>query len=153
MHRVVWTTDLPGQYLSDDGNRWVGVVATVRNTSDAGVLGSTLQDALTLADVDGLVQEPGALVPGVAASSIALLEDGSSLSPVQPGLTYEAAFLFEQDGSVAPPTSATVLLQRQTWRSGSLDPTRRRWRDPTTTLRGELDVREARSDADEEGES
>ena len=39
VHRVVWTTELPGQYLSDDSNRWVGVVATVRNTSDAGVLG------------------------------------------------------------------------------------------------------------------
>ena len=152
VHRVVWTTDLPGQYLSDDGNRWVGVVATVRNTSDAGVLGVTLQDALTLTDVDGLVQEPGALVPGVRATSIALLEDGSSLSPVQPGLTYEAAFLFEQDGSAAPPTSATVLLQRHTWRSGSLDPTVTWW-DPTTTLRGELDVREARSDADAEAES
>ena len=152
VHRVVWTTDLPGQYLSDDGNRWVGVVATVRNTSDAGVLGVTLQDALTLADVDGLVQQPGTLVPGVTATSIALLEDGSSLSPVQPGLSYEAAFLFEQDGSVAPPTSATVLLQQHTWRSGSLDPTETWW-DPTTTLRAALDVREARSDADEEAES
>ena len=74
---------------------------------------------------------------------------GSSLSPVQPGLTYEAAFLFEQDGSVAPPTGATVLLQRHTWRSSSLGPTVAWW-DPTTALRGELDVREARSDADEE---
>ncbi|NUU17897.1 hypothetical protein HP550_11620 [Cellulomonas humilata] len=151
VHRVVWTTDLPGQYLSEDGNRWVGVVATVRNTSDAGVLGVTLRDALTLTGVDGLVKEPGVLVPGVTSTSIALLEDGSSLSPVQPGLTYEAAFLFEQDGSVAPPTTATVLLQQHTWRKGSLDPTVTWW-DPTTALRGELDVREAVSDADEEGD-
>ena len=150
VHRVVWTTDLPGQYLSDDGNRWVGVVATVRNTTDAGVLGTTLAASLTLTDVDGLVPRPGMVVPGVAAGSIALLEDGSSLSPVQPGLTYEAAFLFEQDGSVPPPTSATVLVQRQTWGTGILDPTVS-WRDATTTLRGELDVREARSDP--EGES
>lgn len=146
VHRVVWTTDLPGQYLTDKSNRWIGVVATVRNTTDAGVLGTTLADALTLTDVDGLVQEPRTLVPGVAASSIALLEDGSSLSPVQPGLTYEAAFLFEQDGSVAPPTSATVLVQRQRWGTGILDPTVS-WREPATTLQGELDVREARSDA------
>lgn len=152
VHRVVWTTDLPGQYLSEDGNRWVGVVATVRNTSDVGVLGVTLRDALTLSDVEGLVTEPGTLVPGVTSSSIALLEDGSSLSPVQPGLTYEAAFLFEQDGSVAPPTTATVLLQRHTWRAGSLDPTLTWW-DPTMTLRGELDVREAASDADEDGDA
>jgi hypothetical protein len=149
VHRVVWTTDLPGQYLSEDGNRWVGVVATVRNTSDEGVLSGTLQEALTLTDVEGLVGEPRSLVPGVTATSVALLEDGSSLSPVQPGLTYEAAFLFEQDGSAAPPSTATVLLQQHTWRSGSLDPTVAWW-DPATTSRGELDVREARSD--EEGD-
>lgn len=152
VHRVVWTTELPGQYLSDKTNRWVGVVATVRNTTDAGVLGNTLADALTLADVDGLVPRPGSVAPGVVASSIALLEDGSSLNPVQPGLSYEAAFLFEQDGSVPPPTSATVLVQRQTWGSGILDATVS-WREPATALRGELDVREARSDADAEGES
>jgi hypothetical protein len=152
VHRVVWTTELPGQYLSEDGNRWVGVVATVRNTSDAGVLGTTLRDALSLTDVEGLVKEPDVLVPGVTSTSIALLADGSSLSPVQPGLTYEAAFLFEQDGSVAPPTSATVLLQRQRWDSGVLDATLS-WRDGSTTLRGELDVREARNDADEEAGS
>lgn len=146
VHRVVWTTDLPGQYLSAEGNRWVGVVATVRNTSDAGVLGGTLRDALTLADVDGLVSEPGE--HGVTPTSVALLDDGSSLNPVQPGLTYEAAFLFEQDGSAAPPTSATVLLQQHTWRRGSLDPTFA-WSDPTTTLRGELPVRAAVSDEED----
>ena len=151
VHRVVWTTDLPGQYLTEDGNRWVGVVATVRNTSDAGVLGGTLRDALTLTDVEGLVKEPSTLVQGVTSTSIALIEDGSSLTPVQPGLTYEAVFLFEQDGSEPPPTSATVLLLQHTWRKGSLDPTVT-WYDPAMTLRGELDVREAVSDADEEDE-
>ncbi|WP_028046480.1 hypothetical protein [Cellulomonas sp. URHE0023] len=148
VHRVVWTTELPGQYLTDDGNRWIAVVATVRNTSDSGVLGGALGEALTLADVEGLVQEPGTLVPGVTASSVSLLDDGSTLSPVQPGLTYEAAFLFEQDGSIAAPTSATVLLQEHTWRAGSLDGVEAWW-DPTTTLRGELDVREAVSDSDD----
>jgi hypothetical protein len=141
----VWTTELPGQYLSEAGNRWVAVVATVRNTSDAGVLGGTLQAALTLTDVEGLVEKPG-VVPGVTSTSIAVLEDGSSLSPVQPGLTYEAAFLFEQAGTAAPPTSATVQLQRQTWRAG-LDPSAA-WSDATTTLRAQLDVREAVSDAE-----
>ncbi|MBO3103568.1 hypothetical protein [Cellulomonas fengjieae] len=152
VHRVVWTTDLPGQYLTEDGNRWIGVVATLRNTSDAGILGVTLRDALTLTDVEGLVKETGLVVPGVTSTSIALLEDGSSLSPVQPGLTYEAVFLFEQEGSVEPPSSATVQLQRHTWRSGSLDPTMAWW-DPTTTLQAELDVRAARSDADAEGDA
>ncbi|MBO3090254.1 hypothetical protein [Cellulomonas dongxiuzhuiae] len=147
VHRVVWTTDLPGQHLSDDANRWVGVVATVRNTSDAGLLGVTLRDALTLDGVDGLVADPTDL--GVRATSVVVLDDGSSLSPVQPGLTYEAAFLFEQDGSVAPPTTAAVQLQQHAWRGGTMDPTPG-WRFPTTVVRGALDVREAVSDAPEE---
>lgn len=143
VHRVVWTTDLPGQYLSDDGNRWIGVVATVRNTSDAGVLGTTLRTALTLGDVEGLVTNAAT---GVPTSAVAVLEDGSMLNPVQPGLTYEVAFLYEQDGDEAPPTSATVSLQQQTWGVGRLDPTVS-WRDPVTTRRGELAVREAVSSA------
>ncbi len=146
VHRVVWTTDLPGQSLTEDGNRWLGVVATVRNTSDAGVLLGTVRAALTLTDVDGLVTTASAAAG--RASSVAVLADGSLLSPVQPGLAYEAAFLFEQDGSVPPPTSATVELQRHTWRQSSLDPTVTWW-DPTTTLRGELAVRAAVSDEDD----
>lgn len=145
VQRVVWTTELPGQTLSEPGNRWLGVVTTVRNTSDAGVLGTVLREALTLDDVPGLVVEPRDL--GVPASAVALLVDGSALSPVQPGLTYEVAFLFEQDAGSPPPTTATVQLQRHTWRQASLDPTIA-WRDPTTTLRGELPVREAVADED-----
>ncbi|ADG74016.1 hypothetical protein Cfla_1112 [Cellulomonas flavigena DSM 20109] len=143
VHRVVWTTDLPGQYLSEKDNRWIGVVATVRNTSDAGVLGSTLSDALTVQDVDGLIERPGE--NGVRATSTVVLADGSSLNPVQPGLTYEAAFLFEQDGDVPPPERVTVQVQRHTWRGGALDSTLS-WRFPTTALRGELDARAAADD-------
>lgn len=146
VHRVVWTTDLPGQYLTDDGNRWIAVVATVRNTSDAGVLGGLLVDALTLDDVDGLLRDPRE--HGVPASSVAVLADGSSLGPVQPGLTYEAAFLFEQDGASPPPAGVAVQLQQHTFRAGSLDASVG-WRFPATVLRGELDVREARSDSPE----
>lgn len=147
VHRVVWTTELPGQYLSEKDNRWVGVVATVRNTSDAGVLGSLLGDALTVQDVDGLVGRAGE--DGVRPGSIALLADGSSLNPVQPGLTYEAAFLFEQDGDVPPPQRVTVQLQRHTWRGGTLDSTPA-WRFPETVLRGELDARAAADDGQQD---
>jgi len=147
VHRVVWTTDLPGQYLSDDGNRWIGVVATVRNTSDAAVYGSPLGDALTLDGVDGLVEEPGD--NGVEPTTVAYLEDGSLLSPVQPGLTYEAAFLFEQKGSASPPTQVDIRLQQHVWRMSTLDDSMG-WRDPTTTWMGTLDAREANSDAQED---
>lgn len=146
VRRVVWTTELPGQYLTEDTNRWIGVVATVRNTSDAGVLGGVLRDALSMSGVDGLVTSPGA--PAGRPTSIALLDDGSELTPVQPGLTYEAAFLFEQDGSVPPPTSATVSLQQHVWSVDSLEGETERWIRPATTLRGELGVREAGTQED-----
>lgn len=145
VQRVVWTTELPGQTLSEPGNRWLGVVTTVRNTSDAGVLGTVLREALTLDDVPGLVGAPGDL--GVPASAVAVLVDGSELSPVQPGLAYEVAFLFEQDGRTPPPSSVAVRLQRHVWGTGSLDPTAG-WRDPTTVLRGNLPAREAVTDED-----
>lgn len=146
VHRVRWTGELPGQFLSAEGNRWIAVVATVRNTSEAGVLGTILREALTLDGVDGLVAEPGP--SGVPPSAIAVLADGSSLSPVQPGLTYEAVFLFEQAGDVDPPTTATVHLLRHTWRRDSLDQSLG-WLSPETALRGELEVTEVPSEAEE----
>lgn len=136
VHRVVWTTDLPGQKLTD-GHRWVAVVATVRNTSDRGVYPSVLHAALTVTGVEGL----GPL------SVVAVLADGSGLSPVPPGLTHEVAFLYQQDEAAAPPTSATIDLQQHTWRAGSLDATPAWW-DPTTVVSGVVDAREAVSDED-----
>ncbi|WP_258723854.1 hypothetical protein [Cellulomonas sp. NS3] len=145
--KVLWVDELPGAYLSEDGNRWLALTATVTSTADRTVTGVTLRDALGLVGVDGLVGEPTAGTDRVLSSQRLLLADGSDLSPVQPGLEYEVVFLFEQDGSVPPPEQVTVQAVGQTWRPSSLD-TGFGWFDPTVVAQGRLAMRQAVDEGD-----
>ena len=144
--KVLWVGDLPGVYLSTEGNRWIAVMGTVLNTHSeslyGGGPGNELAYAVSLRDVEGLVREPDAVTGAVVSDARLSLADGSSLSPVQPGLTYQAVFLFEQDGAVPPPTDVTVALHGHTWRAGSLDRSFKWW-EPRLVAESEFPVREA----------
>lgn len=150
VERSRWTTELPGVYLGHEGDRWVAVVATVRNTSDAAVLSSHLANALTLDGLDGARVVDDEV--GVRSSAWVLLEDASALNPIQPGLEYEVAVLFEQDGSQPPPTEVTVRLQQHTWRPGSLDGYETWW-EPTTTVEVAVPVTQAPDEAETEADA
>lgn len=139
VRRARWADDL-GVPTAQDGDRWVAVVATVRNTSDASVLSSHLTHALTLEPFTGARATAGE--HGLAASATALLDDGSTPNPVQPGLTQDVVFLFDQDGGAAPPDEVVVHLQRSTWREGSLDRSLAWW-EPTTVAEAPLPVEAA----------
>ena len=146
--RVTWVDGpIPGIYLTDDANRWIGVVATVRTDHTASLSAEPAQ-TVGLAGVDGLVAEPE--TGGVALSSDqVLMADTSRLSPMQPGLTYEVVFLFEQDGDVPAPDEVEVVLYGHTWRADSFDGTFG-WKDPAVIARATLPARAgADADADE----
>jgi hypothetical protein len=152
--RALWVDDLPGAYLSAEGNRWVALTATVVNTSTETVTGAHLRTALGISGVDGLV-EPGVTgADRVLSGTRLLLADGSTLAPVQPGLPYEMVFLFEQDGSAPPPTAVTLHVVRQTLRESSVDG-QVAWFDPTVVATSTVPVHEAvdesADDADDAG--
>ena len=144
--KVLWVDDLPGVYLTTEGNRWIAVMGTVLNTHTESLYGGgrgvELAYAVSLRDVEGLVGAPDAGTGAVVSDARLSLADGSSLSPVQPGLTYETVFLFEQDGAVPPPTDVTVALHGHTWRAGSLDRSFRWW-EPHLVAESDFPVREA----------
>lgn len=144
--KVLWVDDLPGVYLSTEGNRWIAVMGSVLNTHTESLYGGgrgvELAYAVSLRDVEGLVGEPDAVTGAVVSDARLALADGSALSPVQPGLTYQTVFLFEQDGAVRPPTEVTVALHGHTWRAGSLDRTMA-WFEPQLVAEADLPVREA----------
>ncbi len=147
--RVTWVDGpIPGIYLTDDANRWIGVVATVR-TDHTTSLSSEPSQAVGLAGVEGLVAEPGA-GDVVLSTDQVLMADTSRLSPMQPGLTYEVVFLFEQDGAAPPPEEIEVVLYGHTWRADSFDGTFG-WKDPAVVARATLPARvggDADADAD-----
>lgn len=148
--RVLWTDDLPGQYLTDEANRWVAVVGTVLSTHSES-LSSELAEAVTLVGVKGLVSPVAG--DAVRSSQQVLLADGTSLSPLQPGLEYEVVLLFEQSGLVPPPQEVTVQISGRTWRADSFDQTMH-WLDPTPVAEATVPVRVAvDTSADEEADA
>lgn len=140
--KVLWVDELPGAYLTEDGNRWIAVLTTVRSTHDTSLYGTELTGTLSLDDVPGLVAEPDPATGLVGSSERLLLTDGSRLTPVQPGLDYEAVFLFEQDGDVEPPSEVTLVGVGQTFRTSTLQDVAE-WTDPAAVARGTFSVREA----------
>lgn len=138
--RVVWVDGaLPGLYLSDETNRWIGVVATVTTDHMASLSGEPAA-TVGLAGVEGLVGDPEPGTDIVLSTDQVLMVDGSRLWPMQPGLTYEVAFLFEQDGDADPPKSVELVLLGHTWRADSFDGTLG-WKDPAPVARATVPAR------------
>ncbi len=145
--RVTWLDEeLPGIYLTDDENRWIGVVATVSTDSSAS-LSSEPSYAVGLAGVEGLLGEPVDGAGTVLSRDQLLMADASRLSPMQPGLTYEVVFLFEQDGDAPPPDEVQLVLFGHTWRADSFDGTSG-WKDPAPVARATVPARAAGGEED-----
>jgi hypothetical protein len=143
IRKVVWVDELPGIYKAADENRWLAITATVRNTHNTSLYGANeLAQAVTLAGVEGMVSEPVRGTDRVKSTQRPLLLDSSELQPVQPGLDYDIAFLFEQKGSVPPPEEVTVQLVRHTWREDSINKTSA-WLDPEVIAEGRLPMRKS----------
>lgn len=150
--RVTWLEgELPGAYLTDDENRWIGVVATV-STDHSASLSSEPAYAMGLAGVEGLVGELVDGVDAVLSADQLLMADASRLAPMQPGLTYEVVFLFEQDGDAPPPEEVELVLFGHVWRADSFDGTFG-WKDPAPVARAAVPARPAAGQgADESAE-
>ena len=138
--RVVWVEGaLPGLYLSDESNRWIGVVATVTTDHTASLSGEPAA-TVGIAGVRGLVGEPAPGTDVVLSKDQVLMADSSRLWPMQPRLTYEVAFLFEQAGGVDPPDQVDLVLFGHTWRADSFDGTLG-WKDPEPVARATVPAR------------
>ena len=140
--RVVWVDGgLPGATLTDDANRWIAVVAAV-STDHSASLSAEPARTVALAGVDGLVGRPVDGSDAVLSDEQLVLADGSRLSPMQPGLTYEVAFLFEQAAGAPAPTEVDLVLLGHTWRADSFDGTEQ-WLDPSPVARARVPARPA----------
>lgn len=133
VERLRSLTDL-GPTVADPRGRYIGAVATVRNTSDHPVHLGVIREALTLVGVEGL--DPA------AAPQVLVVADSTPLSSAAAGLTYEVVYLWDQDATADPPSEATVAVQRHTWRQSTIDD-QFLWLDPVVTHEGRFEVREA----------
>jgi hypothetical protein len=151
IRRLLWVAaeELPGVYVSEDGDRWLAIVADIRNTTDASLLPFYAQEAVTVSGVDGLLKKPelDLSTPAeddrtdrVSSDQLLQLADSSTLDPIQPGLTYQAVFLFEQKGTAQPAAQVAVQLVGHTLRPNSFDQ-QEMWLDPAVADEAELAVR------------
>jgi hypothetical protein len=144
INKVLWVSDLPNVYPMQDGDHWLAVTATVRNTHDTSLSGGVeLAQALTLSRVEGLVHRPEPGTDRVRSDYQKLIADSSDLDPVQPGIDYPMVFLFEQKAASTPPDRIRVQFVAHTWREDSIDKTFQ-WFDPTVIAESELPVRVSR---------
>jgi hypothetical protein len=156
IRKVVWVDELPNVYPLEKGSHWLAITATLRNTHTESLVGAVeLKGALTLTGVDGLVEKPERGTDRVESSYRKVIADTSDLSPVQPGVSYEMVFLFEQRAGVTPPAEVSVQAVGNTWRQNSIDKTMG-WFDPEVVARGTLPMVEsaqqvkAKADAERE---
>ncbi len=144
LQRVVATTEL-GQVGRTKG-RFLVVVGTVRTLGDAPVrpviAADPLRQAVTIAGPDGILGATGAPpgpAEGAAPKGVYVLADSSVLDIVQPGLTYQVGWVWEQEPGRPLPAELSVGLVGHTQRPSSIDDVVG-WRDPTPGARVTLPV-------------
>ncbi|GAA3624309.1 hypothetical protein GCM10022223_46700 [Kineosporia mesophila] len=147
--RLVWADELPGVPTMENVSCRPAIV---ENTSDKSLAPLYTQEAVTVNGVDGLVSGPEFDLTTAddddrtdrhGADQLLHHADSSTLNPLQPGLTYEAAFLYEQRGSARAADEVTVQLVRHTLRVNSLDQTEM-WLDPAVIAESALTVQPAK---------
>ncbi|TDE01044.1 hypothetical protein [Jiangella asiatica] len=158
VRRLRVVDELPGVSESDDDTRVLALVATVSANGPKTQHGAMLTESVTLdgvtgvrADVFGEQPDDGEPVP---AADAYVMADGSRLDAIQPGLEYEVAFVWEQDGAAEVPTTARLVLVGHTMRESSIDRSQE-WLDPLPRVAGDLEVTEpeAETDAADDGDS
>ncbi|GAA4721936.1 hypothetical protein APR04_001431 [Promicromonospora umidemergens] len=91
------TADELGHLVPQPGNHMLAVVADVTNTGDVPEYGVTLSSAIPAPQDAGIVpEEPGK--PKLPSATIINIEDGTSISILNPGVTHRVALIWEQSG-------------------------------------------------------
>ncbi|GGD19500.1 hypothetical protein [Nocardioides daphniae] len=140
VHRARWVSDLGPGFDAPEG-RYVALVVTLENTSDHPVAMDDVERVITATDLPGTYDEFGRPADDgeVAPPQVVVLADATRLSQAQPGLAYEAAFLWDQSGDVEAPTELSFSLVALERRGSTLDDTMV-WADPTVTHTATFDV-------------
>lgn len=146
IERARWTSDL-GEIGKTERGRYLIVIVKVRTDADRSVDLSVLQEAIALKGLAGTYAAMGGdkVVPSEKAKpSVYVLADGTRMSALTPGLTYELAYVWEQSSNEPVPAELTVASRSHTWRQSSLDD-QMNWFDETVDAVGTVPVKEAAS--------
>lgn len=145
VERIRWTDDLGLE--EEPRGRYIGLVATLKNTSDHPVYAQQIRESLRLHGLDGVFQTtttPDETGPShTAVPRVLVLADTSDLSAAAPGLKYEVVFVWDQAKDEPVPTEAVVSALSYTWRQSTLDD-QFMWFDPAVSHEGVIAIEKAK---------
>ena len=144
VERARWTSDL-GDIGKTERGRYLIVIVKVRTDVDRSVDLSILQEAVALKGLAGTYAAMGGdkIVPSEKAKpSVYVLADGTRMSALTPGLTYELAYVWEQGKDEPLPAELSVASRSHTWRQSSLDD-QMNWFDETIDAVGTVALSKA----------
>lgn len=125
VERARWTGDL-GDPIGParGGKRFLTVFAKIRSTSDQSLDSFVVQEALRIDGLSGFAksQTSDDAVPSEKATPrVVVASDAVDLGNLNPGLTYEVAFIWEQSLSEPLPASLDLAAYQHGFRQSSLD--------------------------------
>jgi hypothetical protein len=129
VERAFTIDELDGEYLSDEeANHWFGLVATVTVIDDEP--NEAFAFSLQLAGAEGLAEQADGRIDEPA---VVRFDDASPLA-LNPGITEQVVYLWEQSKSAAVPATVTVEVLEPKRRRDSLSDELRWFYSETTTV-------------------
>ena len=141
--RASTTSDLGSVGKSERG-RFVSIVGTVHNDTDATVGLDVLRAVVKLTGVPDVYQTSSGTAVGMSDTArpwgVYVVADSTLITSVGPGLTYEVVWIYEQQATSPPPASVGVTVQAHTLRANTVDQ-QIQWLDAAAVATGTLPLK------------
>lgn len=141
--RASTTSDLGSVGKSERG-RFVSIVGTVHNDTDATVGLDILRAVVRLTGVADVFQASSGTAVGMSDTArpwgVYVVADSTLLTSVGPGLTYEVVWIYEQKATAPPPATVGVTVQAHTLRANTVDQ-QLQWLDAAAVATGTLPLK------------
>ncbi|GAB2504455.1 hypothetical protein GCM10027063_49660 [Promicromonospora xylanilytica] len=147
----VATADELGHLVPQPGNHMLAVVADVTNTGDVPEYGVTLGSAVPAPRDAGIVpKEPED--PGLPPATIFNIEDGTSLSVFNPGVTHRVALVWEQSGTFSGDAIPLEMVELEWVEEDPLGLDDGHWFANEVAFQGQIEVEAAKPEPSAEEE-
>jgi hypothetical protein len=145
LQRARWTTNLGAAGTSERG-RYLIVSALLRTDDTTTVPADVVRDAVHLEGARAVFRSEGsdatATSDDIAPWAVLVVTDSTRVDGAAPGLTYEIAWVWEQERAQPAPTEVTVSTRSATHRASTVDG-QLGWFDPVLDARGTMPMKES----------
>lgn len=129
--RAGWTTDLGETLGKSEVGRFLVVYATIRSTEKQSVDGFVVGEAIRIRGLKGFPKYQGdadeLVVSDEAKPKLVVRDDQVTMDALNPGLTYELAYIWEQTDDAPVPRTVDLTVYDHSFRQSSLDEQENWW--------------------------